>query len=82
MKKKEFTNKLLKQITDSYKWYGINMDLYELEDIKYNNGGGSITWLHKENDKKLPYAERRLQCIWFYYDENTGEVLQYNNPIF
>ena len=75
------TRSFLDHITDGYKWFGINMDIYELEEIEIDDGGGRITWLHKENDKTLPYAERRLQCTGFFFDEATGEVLQYNNPL-
>ena len=47
---------LIEQLTKSFNWYGINMAIYELEEIEYSEGDGRITWLHKENDKSLPYA--------------------------
>lgn len=75
------TRSFLDFITDRYNWFGINMDVYEVEIVEHNEGFGRITWLHKENNKTLRYAERRLQCTGFFYDEATGEVLQYNNPL-
>jgi hypothetical protein len=62
-------------------WWGIDMAQYEVEEIEFDEGSGRISWLHKANDQKLPYAERRLECSPFYYDEE-GEVYQYENPLF
>lgn len=70
----------LDQVTAGYAWFGINMEKYELEEIRLTDGFGTITWLHKENDPSLPYAQRRLQCTGMFVDERTGEVNQYNNP--
>ena len=71
---------LIKELTSKMAWFGIDMRLYEFEAINYSDGFGSISWLHKSNDKSLPYAERRLQCDGFFYDENG--LNQWNNPSF
>ena len=71
---------LIKELTSKMAWFGIDMRLYKFESIQFSEGFGSITWLHRANDKSLPYAERRLQCNGFFYDENG--LLQWNNPSF
>ncbi len=71
---------LIKELTSKMAWFGIDMCLYKFEVINYADGFGSISWLHKANDKSLPYAERRLQCDGFFYDENG--LTQWNNPSF
>ena len=71
---------LIKELTSKMAWFGIDMRLYKLESFEFSDGYGTISWLHNANDKNLPYAERRLQCDGFFYDENG--LLQWNNPSF
>jgi 6-phosphogluconolactonase (cycloisomerase 2 family) len=71
---------ILANIINNLSWWGIDTSKYELEHFEISEGSGRVTFVHKENNKKLPYAERRLQITSFYFDEN-GKLVQVENPI-
>lgn len=81
MTENEYKIILVNQLEDTNKYYGIDMTKWVLEAIEYDEDSGSCTWLHVDNDKSLPYAERRLQCTGFIYDENL-DIINTNIPFF
>lgn len=75
------TDKLERQLVEKMQWYGIDMSKYKLYSIEYDSESGHASWVHKENNTTLPYAERRLECGVFYFDKK-GDLLKWKTPVF